>query len=70
MLKELLFELVGMFVGDAALTLAILVVVAVTAVLVDLARIEPLIGGGVLVVGCLVALVENVRRSARRKAEG
>lgn len=66
MLKDVLVELIGMFLGDARLTAAILVVVALSAVLIDVAGIEPLIGGGVLLVGCLLLVVESVRRSGRQ----
>lgn len=66
MLKDVLAELIGMFVGDARLTIAVLAVVALSAVLVEVAEIEPLIGGGLLLIGCLLLLVENVSRSSRR----
>ena len=66
MLKDVLAELIGMFLGDARLTAAILVVVALSAALIDIAGLEPLIGGGVLLVGCLMVVVESVRRSGRR----
>jgi hypothetical protein len=66
MLKDVLVELIGMFLGDARLTAAILVVVALSAVLIDVAGIEPLIGGGVLPVGCLLLVIESVRRSGRQ----
>jgi hypothetical protein len=66
MLKDVLAELIGMFLGDARLTLATLSVAAVAASLIKLAKIEPLVGGGVLLVGCLLVLVEAVRRSGRR----
>jgi hypothetical protein len=66
-LKDVLAELVAMFLGDARLTAAILVVVALSAMLIDVAGIEPLAAGVVLLAGCLLLLVESVRRSARRK---
>ena len=68
-IKELVAELVGMFVGDARLTFAVLLVVAAAAALVD-AVDDPLIGGAVLLGGCLVLLVENVRRSSQSRFGG
>lgn len=66
LLKDVLGELIGMFVGDARLSAAVLIVVALSAALIDLAGVEPLLGGGLLLAGCLLLVVESVRRSARR----
>lgn len=68
-LKEVLAELFGMFVGDARLSVAILAVVALSALLVEVAHVEPLIGGGVLLLGCLAVVIEAVRRASLRAAE-
>lgn len=70
MLRELPAELIGMFAGDAWLTVCVLAVVALSAALIDLGGIEPLIGGGVLLAGCLLLLVHSVRRSSRPKDAG
>ena len=67
-LRDVLAELFGMFVGDARLSVAILAVVALAALLIDLAQVEPLIGGGVLLLGCLAVVVEAVRRASLREA--
>lgn len=66
-LSDVLAELFGMFVGDARLTAAVLLVVAIAAALIDLGDVQPLIGGGVLLVGCLVVLIGAVMRAARRQ---
>jgi hypothetical protein len=65
LLKEIAAELLGMFVGNARLTLAVLATVAGSAVVICLTGADPLIGGGMLLVGCLGLLLENVLRSAR-----
>jgi hypothetical protein len=65
-LKDVLAELIGMFVGDARLSGAVLIVVVVSASLIDLAGFDPLIGGTALLAGCLVVVVASVRRGARR----
>jgi hypothetical protein len=65
MLKELAAELIGMFVGEARLTISILAVVAVVGSLVDFIGLDPLLGGAALLFGCLTLLIESVRRSAR-----
>ncbi|EQB15130.1 hypothetical protein [Sphingobium lactosutens] len=68
-LRDVLAELIGMFVGDARLSAAILAVVAGTALLIEIGRVEPLIGGGVLLVGCLIVLLAAVRRAALRATD-
>lgn len=68
LLKDVLGELIGMFVGDARLSVAVLAVVAVSAVVVRVAGMDPLVGGAVLLAGCLLVVVEGVRRNAQRLA--
>jgi hypothetical protein len=68
LLRDVIAELVGMFVGDARLSAAVLFVVAVAAVVIRLAGVAPLAGGVVLLAGCLLVVVEGVRRGARRLA--
>jgi hypothetical protein len=63
--KEIIAELIGMFMADSRLTLAVLAIVAGAAALIKLAGIDPLGAGGILLSGCLGLLIENVRRSAR-----
>ena len=69
MLKEIIAEVIGMFMGDARLTLAILAIVAGAAALIKLAGVDPLGAGSLLLVGCLGLLIENVHRSARPEAK-
>lgn len=68
MLRELAAELLGMFIAEKRLALAILAIVAVTGSLVDFSGLDPLVGGALLVFGCLVLLIESVCRSARAGA--
>jgi hypothetical protein len=65
MLKEIIAELIDMFVGDARLTLGVLAIVAGAAALIKIAGIDPLGSGSILLVGCLGLLIENVYRAAR-----
>jgi uncharacterized protein YjiS (DUF1127 family) len=64
LLKDVLAELVGMFIGDALLSSAIIAVVAFSAGCIKLIGIEPLIAGGVLLVGCLAIILIAVRHAA------
>ena len=66
--KELAAELVGMFVAEKWLTMAVLALIAATGSLVDLAGVHPLVGGALLLFGCLVLLIESVCRSGRAGA--
>jgi len=59
-------ELLGMFLADARLTLATLVLVAGIAGLLAL-QAAPLLAGAVLLCGCLAILIEAVLREARRR---
>jgi hypothetical protein len=64
-LKELAAELVGMFVAEKRLAITVLAIVAITGLSVDFAGLNPLIGGAVLLFGCLMLLIESVCRAAR-----
>ena len=65
LLKEVAAELIGMFFGDARLTLAVLLIVAVSGALIELTAMDPLIGGSVLALGCPLLLIANLRRETR-----
>jgi Flp pilus assembly protein TadB len=70
LLRDIVAELLGMFLADARLSVAILLLVLVVAALVDGAGLGPLIGGAALLIGCIAILVEAaVRESRRRKRE-
>jgi hypothetical protein len=63
-LKDVLSELFAMFVGDLRLTMLVLLVVALAAVLIGVVHANPLIGGAVLLFGCLAVVVGTVLRAA------
>jgi hypothetical protein len=67
-LKEVVAELIGMFVAEKRLTIAVLVVVTMAGWLVDIIGLDPLFGGATLLFGCLILLIESVCRSARAGA--
>ncbi|BAV49400.1 hypothetical protein MLTONO_4497 [Mesorhizobium loti] len=58
-------EFFGMFVDDGNLALLALVLVAAIAAAVKLLALPPLLGGALLLVGCLAILLLSVRRAAR-----
>lgn len=66
-LNEVAKELLGMFLADARLTATTLVLVAVVAVLVHVLHVDPLVGGGILLLGCPAILIEATAREASRK---
>ena len=68
MLKEIAADLIGMFVAEKRLAIAVLAIVAVTGSLVDLAGLNPLVGGAALLFGCLILLIDSVCRAARTSA--
>jgi hypothetical protein len=61
-------ELIGMFVDDGSLALLALILIALIAAAVKLLALPPLIGGVLLLAGCLAILLESTRRAARDKA--
>jgi hypothetical protein len=67
-LKEVVAELIGMFVGEKRLTIAVLAVVAMAGWLINVIGLDPLVGGAVMLLGCLLLLIESVCRSARAGA--
>jgi hypothetical protein len=67
-LEEVVAELIGMFVAERRLTIAVLTVVALAGCLVDFTELDPLVGGMVVLLGCLTLLIESICRSARAGA--
>lgn len=70
-LLDVLKELWSMFVGDARLTIAILVLIGAVALsirwhLID-PGFDPLLAGGALLFGCLAILVEATVRETRSR---
>ena len=67
LLSTILTETLGLFVDDGSLALAILAWVAIIAGLLQIAAPSPALAGGLLFVGLIVILIENVMRRARPK---
>ncbi|TGP45273.1 hypothetical protein EN802_23370 [bacterium M00.F.Ca.ET.159.01.1.1] len=65
MIRVALKELVGMFVDDGNLALLALVLIALVTSAVKLIALPPLLGGFLLLVGCLAILLDSARRAAR-----
>jgi hypothetical protein len=58
-------ELIGLFIDDGSLAIAIIVVV-ILAVMSAAVDAPGLVTAGVLLLGCLVAVLENISRTARK----
>jgi hypothetical protein len=67
-LKEVVAELIGMFVGERRLTIAVLAVVTVAWCLANFTDLDPLVGGTMMLLGCLILLIESVWRAAKTSA--
>jgi hypothetical protein len=67
LLKEIVAEIIGMFVGDARLSLAVLAVVGMAAAMIKFG-VDRLDAGGLLLAGCLFVLIASVWRGARPAA--
>ena len=57
--------LVGLFVDDGSLAVAILVIVLVSGIFSILTPDMPLVAGAVLLIGCVAALFANVMKAAQ-----
>ena len=68
-LNALVDEFLGMFVDDGSLAIAILVIVA-AATWISMRFESSTLVGALLLVGCLVALIENVVRTTRNAGRG
>jgi hypothetical protein len=66
-LRDIGSELRKMFVADGWLAAGILAVVLLTDLLTTSGAVRPLVGGALLFIGCLVALVASVALHARRQ---
>jgi hypothetical protein len=66
MLATLFQMLVGLFIDDGSLALAIIIIVALSWIFATLIPDMPLAPGAVLLVGCLGALFANVLKAAER----
>lgn len=60
-------SLIGLFIDDEFLAVAIVLVVAITSSLILLVGVPPLLGGGFLLLGCVAVLALGVRRAAFHK---
>jgi len=67
-LKEVVAELISMFFGERRLTIAVLGVVTVAGCLANFTDLDPLVGGTMMLLGCLILLIESVWRSAKASA--
>jgi len=67
-LNALVDEVLGMFVDDGSLAIAILVVVALAGWVSLRFENTSTVVGTILFIGCLAALVENIVRTTRRSS--
>jgi hypothetical protein len=66
-IRAVLSGLIGLFIDDGSLALAILGLIVVVTVAVKAGWLTPLAGGLLLLAGCIVVILESVYRAARRK---
>ena len=66
MLRELAGELIGMFLGNRRLALAVLAVIGAAALASEVGEAGSILAGVLLALGCPLLLIENVIRAGRR----
>jgi hypothetical protein len=59
-------ELIGMFVDDGSLAALSLLLILTVTVAIKLAALPPLVGGVLLLLGCLAILAYSVGRAVKR----
>jgi hypothetical protein len=64
--RTIVREFVGMFIDDGSLALLALILIAFVTAAVKFFALPPLLGGILLLAGCLAILAESTRRAARR----
>jgi hypothetical protein len=67
MIRGILSGLIGLFIDDGSLALAILGLIAIATVTVKAGWLPPLAGGLLLLAGCIALILESVYRAARRR---
>jgi hypothetical protein len=65
-LRIAISELIGMFIDDGSLAVLALLLILVVAAAIKLAALPPLVGGALLLLGCLAILTYSVRRAVKR----
>jgi hypothetical protein len=65
----LALELLKMFLADARLTAAILVLVGIVALMLRFSGVDALVGGAVLLIGSLFILVAAIVRETRQRQD-
>ena len=66
LLKTIWDETFGMFVDDGALALQAVILIAAVAGAVKLLGLSPLLGGALLLVGCVAVLTLSLMRKIRQ----
>ena len=66
LLSLIVRELIGMFIDDEFLAMAVLAVVALAAACAFLLAAPQLVVGGVLLVGCIFVLVSSVFKASQK----
>jgi len=68
LLRAAIAEVLGMFIDDGSLALALLVLIGAVTAAVSAGWLGALASGVVLLCGCALILVESVYRAARQKS--
>jgi len=66
-IRGIISSLMGLFIDDGSLALAILGLIAIDTLAVKTGWLPPLAGGLLLLAGCIGLILESVCRAARRK---
>ena len=60
-------EFLGLFIDDGSLALFVVILIALVTAAVKTNIVSPLLGGGALLLGCVVLLTESLYRAAKKR---
>jgi hypothetical protein len=65
-IRTAISEFLGLFIDDGSLALFVVILIALVTAAVNTNIVSPLLGGGALLLGCVLLLAESLHRAARK----
>ncbi|MET2831003.1 hypothetical protein [Mesorhizobium shangrilense] len=66
-IRTAISEFLGLFIDDGSLALFVVILIALVTAAVKTSIVSPLLGGGSLLLGCVVLLIESLYRAAHKQ---
>jgi hypothetical protein len=65
-IRTAISEFLGLFIDDGSLALFVVILIALVTAAAKTNIVSPLLGGGALLLGCVLLLAESLHRAARK----